>query len=96
MKKGAQAVVGSGLVVAGILALACGEGRPNVTATSADVVSVHLSAGTPIQGATVTVYAIFDSTGAVATQFPVHGGRTNFDGYALSCGYQCLVLRNTN
>jgi hypothetical protein len=66
MVERARLASGRSLVAAALAAvLACGEGRPVVTATDADVVSVHLSAGTPVQGATVTVYAVHDSTGEV-------------------------------
>src|SRR5919197_587404 len=54
-----------------LVSLACGGGRPSFATVagpgSASVVKVHLRAGTPIPGATVTVYAIHDSDGQVNT-----------------------------
>jgi len=49
---------------------ACGGGRPNLTSVSGgnSTVTVHLSVGTPLAGATVTVYAARDDNGAVNTQ----------------------------
>src|SRR5690349_20349770 len=52
------------------LAFACGPGRPHfdtADGSGGSKVSIHLSAGAPIQGATVSVYAINDGDGRVNT-----------------------------
>ena len=53
--------------IAGVFASAtiasCGAGTPVSTARLPDKIEVRISAGAPVAGATVTVYAISDVTG---------------------------------
>jgi len=52
-----------------LLASGCGGARPSFTpvASGASTVAVHLSVGTPLPGATVTIYAVRDEDGQVNT-----------------------------
>jgi hypothetical protein len=54
-----------------IASLACSGGRPSLSTgaqgSGSSSLTIHLSAGTPIAGATITVYAIHDADGRVNT-----------------------------
>jgi len=58
------------VIFVSIAAAACGGGRPGLTTaeTGNSTVTVHLSVGTPLAGATVTVYAVNDADGQVNTK----------------------------
>ncbi len=97
MKTAVHAAILAALVT--LAATNCGGRRPNLdksgTTASANTINVHLSAGAPIPGATITVYAIHDENAQVNLSVG-NSGIIGTGGPTDSSGKAAVSLSTTN